>query len=181
MFLTAKTPPSISGVALIQARQDLNPQPFVLETNALPIELLAYKSRESPPCSIKLLCLAVRCMLPATRAILAEFQTIRIVTAILFGRVISLLAIIALQCNDRANILFLRSHAYLPTFSIYSSILVTTPAPTVRPPARMANLEPCSRATGTISSTVRLTSSPGITISTPSGRVMLPVTSIVRM
>src|SRR5262245_18137783 len=63
----------------------------------------------------------------------------------------------------------------------YSIILVTTPAPTVRPPSRMANLEPCSSATGTISSTVRLTSSPGITISTPSGSVMLPVTSIVRM
>ena len=180
MFLTAKTPPSISGVALIQARQDLNPQPFVLETNALPIELLAYKSRESPPCSIKLLCLAVRCMLPATRAILAEFQTIRIVTAILFGRVISLLAIITLKSNDRANVFLLGSHSILPTF-YYSMILVTTPAPTVRPPSRMANLEPCSRATGTISSTVRLTSSPGITISTPSGRVMLPVTSIVRM
>src|SRR5919108_775967 len=63
----------------------------------------------------------------------------------------------------------------------YSMILVTTPAPTVRPPSRIANLEPCSSATGTINSTVRLTSSPGITISTPSGKVMLPVTSIVRM
>src|SRR5688500_5655583 len=50
----------------------------------------------------------------------------------------------------------------------YSSIFVTTPAPTVRPPSRMANFEPCSNATGTISSTVRLMSSPGITISTPS-------------
>jgi hypothetical protein len=63
----------------------------------------------------------------------------------------------------------------------YSMILVTTPAPTVRPPSRMANFEPCSNATGTINSTVRFTLSPGITISTPSGREMLPVTSIVRM
>src|SRR5690554_2141946 len=63
----------------------------------------------------------------------------------------------------------------------YSSIFVTTPAPTVRPPSRMANLEPCSSATGTINSTVRLTSSPGMTISTPSGSVIVPVTSIVRM
>src|ERR1051325_11346165 len=62
-------------------------------------------------------------------------------------------------------------HAYS-----YSIILVTTPAPTVRPPSRMANLDPCSNATGTMSSTVRLTSSPGMTISTPSGSVMLPVT-----
>ena len=65
--------------------------------------------------------------------------------------------------------------------SSYSMILVMTPAPTVRPPSRMANFEPCSSATGTISSTVRFTLSPGITISTPSGRVMSPVTSIVRM
>jgi hypothetical protein len=71
---------------------------------------------------------------------------------------------------------FLLCHAYT-----YSIILVTTPAPTVRPPSRMANFEPCSNATGTINSTVRLTLSPGITISTPSGRVMLPVTSMVRM
>src|ERR1043165_6767504 len=71
---------------------------------------------------------------------------------------------------------FLLCHAYT-----YSIILVTTPAPTVRPPSRMANFEPCSKATGTINSTVRLTLSPGITISTPSGSVMLPVTSIVRM
>src|SRR6185503_6341272 len=74
------------------------------------------------------------------------------------------------------NANFLLCHAYT-----YAIILVTTPAPTVRPPSRMANFEPCSRATGTINSTVRLTLSPGITISTPSGRVMLPVTSIVRM
>src|SRR3989304_5476891 len=65
--------------------------------------------------------------------------------------------------------------------SLYSMILVTTPAPTVKPPSRMANLEPCSSATGTINSTVRFTLSPGMTISTPSGRVISPVTSIVRM
>jgi len=63
----------------------------------------------------------------------------------------------------------------------YSMILVTTPAPTVKPPSRMANFEPASSATDTINSTVRFTLSPGITISTPSGSVMLPVTSIVRM
>ena len=39
-FLTAKTPPYRDGVAL-QARKDSNPQPLVLETSALPIELLA--------------------------------------------------------------------------------------------------------------------------------------------
>ncbi len=63
----------------------------------------------------------------------------------------------------------------------YSRILVMTPAPTVRPPSRMANLEPCSSATGTIRVTVRLTLSPGRTISTPEGSCTSPVTSIVRM
>src|SRR5512139_2297018 len=71
---------------------------------------------------------------------------------------------------------FLLGHA-----CTYSKILVTTPAPTVRPPSRMANFEPCSRATGTISSAVRLTSWPGMTISAACGRVMLGVGGVVRM
>ncbi len=62
----------------------------------------------------------------------------------------------------------------------YSMILLTTPAPTVRPPSRIANRVPSSRAIGAISSALILTLSPGITISTPSGRVMVPVTSVVR-
>ena len=63
----------------------------------------------------------------------------------------------------------------------YSSMLVTTPAPTVRPPSRIANRKPSSIATGVINSTPIWTLSPGITISTPSGKLMLPVTSVVRM
>jgi hypothetical protein len=63
----------------------------------------------------------------------------------------------------------------------YSMILVMTPAPTVRPPSRMAKRLPASNATGTINSTFRFTLSPGITISTPSGNCTLPVTSMVRM
>jgi hypothetical protein len=42
-LLTAKTPPYIQRrFSHLQARQDLNPQPLVLETSALPIELLAF-------------------------------------------------------------------------------------------------------------------------------------------
>ena len=55
------------------------------------------------------------------------------------------------------------------------------PAPTVRPPSRMANRDPFSSATGVISSAVIVVLSPGITISTPSGRCSVPVTSVVRM
>ena len=46
----------------------------------------------------------------------------------------------------------------------YSIILSTTPAPTVWPPSRIANLIPSSIATGAISSTSITTLSPGITI-----------------
>ncbi|QES34690.1 hypothetical protein DEJ48_15895 [Streptomyces venezuelae] len=62
----------------------------------------------------------------------------------------------------------------------YLLILVTWPAPTVRPPSRMANFRPSSIATGWMSSTVISVLSPGMTISVPSGRVTTPVTSVVR-
>jgi hypothetical protein len=62
----------------------------------------------------------------------------------------------------------------------YSVIVATTPAPTVRPPSRIENLVPSSIAIGAISSTVISMLSPGITISTPSGRLQIPVISEVR-
>ncbi len=62
----------------------------------------------------------------------------------------------------------------------YSLILVTTPEPTVRPPSRIAKRRPSSIAIGVISSTSMVTLSPGMHISTPSGREMVPVTSVVR-
>src|SRR2546427_2967287 len=49
----------------------------------------------------------------------------------------------------------------------YFKIFVTTPAPTVRPPSRIANRSCSSMAIGVISSIVILVLSPGITISTP--------------
>ncbi len=64
--------------------------------------------------------------------------------------------------------------------SNYSEIFVTTPAPTVRPPSRIAKRVPSSIAIGAINSTDKFTLSPGITISVPSGRLMIPVTSVVR-
>ena len=64
-------------------------------------------------------------------------------------------------------------HTYLVT-------LVTTPAPTVRPPSRIANRNPSSIAIGLINSTDNATLSPGITISTPPGKDTTPVTSVVR-
>jgi hypothetical protein len=65
----------------------------------------------------------------------------------------------------------------LDTYSIMSEMV---PAPTVRPPSRIANRKPFSIAIGVISSISIAMLSPGITISTPSGRCATPVTSVVR-
>src|SRR3569833_921700 len=65
-------------------------------------------------------------------------------------------------------------------FATSPSIIVTTPAPTVLPPSRIANRRPCSHAIGDTSSTSNLMLSPGITISVPAGSVAVPVTSVVR-
>ena len=62
----------------------------------------------------------------------------------------------------------------------YFKILATTPAPTVRPPSRMAKRSFSSIAIGTISSTYTEILSPGITISVPAGSFTIPVTSVVR-
>ena len=59
-------------------------------------------------------------------------------------------------------------------------IFATTPAPTVRPPSRMAKRSFSSIAIGAISSTSNFRLSPGITISVPSGSLTVPVTSVVR-
>ena len=56
-------------------------------------------------------------MLAAARAKLVDFHPIGIVATILLGGVISLLAIITLKSNDRANIFLLGSHSNVPTFS----------------------------------------------------------------
>ncbi len=51
----------------------------------------------------------------------------------------------------------------------YLIISVMVPAPTVRPPSRIAKRKPFSIATGVISSISSATLSPGITISVPAG------------
>src|SRR4051794_5340713 len=60
----------------------------------------------------------------------------------------------------------------------YLITLVTAPAPTVRPPSRMAKRSPSSMAIGWISSIVMTALSPGMHISTPSWRATVPVTSV---
>ena len=67
-----------------------------------------------------------------------------------------------------------------PVGSDHLMISVTRPEPTVRPPSRIAKPRPGSMAIGWMSSTVISVVSPGMTMSVPSGRVMTPVTSVVR-
>ena len=65
------------------------------------------------------------------------------------------------------------------TISDYSSMSITRPEPTVRPPSRIAKRRPFSIAIGVMSSTFISTWSPGMHISTPSGSLTTPVTSVV--
>src|SRR3989344_154621 len=62
----------------------------------------------------------------------------------------------------------------------YFSILVTTPAPTVLTPSRIANRKTCSIDIGCSNLTLKVTVSPGITISLSAGSSTSPVTSVVR-
>ena len=57
---------------------------------------------------------------------------------------------------------------------------ITTPEPTVLPPSRIAKRRPSSIAIGVISSTSISMLSPGMHISTPLGKLITPVTSVVR-
>src|SRR5712692_1131801 len=71
---------------------------------------------------------------------------------------------------------------YLPPLpSSYLTTSVATPAPTVLPPSRMANRSPGSMAMGSPRVISITTLSPGMHISTPSGSLTSPVTSVVRM
>src|SRR5438132_1567541 len=75
---------------------------------------------------------------------------------------------------------FFVQHRSNRSYRSYSTTSLTVPAPTVRPPSRMANRNPFSIAIGAINSISIATLSPGITISTPVGRCATPVTSVVR-
>ena len=61
----------------------------------------------------------------------------------------------------------------------YSMIFATTPEPTVLPPSRIAKRNPSSIAIGVIRVISMSMWSPGMTISTPWGSLMEPVTSVV--
>ncbi len=151
-----------------QGRRDLNPWPTVLETVALPTELHPYPDD-----------------LLVYPGFFSQCK----------NRAVSRLSLSnkdpCLRGESRGGARLSRRDAAIKKprrnagfFGIikryYSTIFATTPAPTVRPPSRIAKRRPSFMATGAISFTVRLTLSPGMTISVPAGSSTSPVTSVVR-
>ena len=115
----------------------------------------------------------VRGMAPAVWTVLFERESVgRPPLVLSFG----VIAAFARTAGQRYYI----PHNLNPFLGDYSTISLTTPAPTVRPPSRMAKRSSFSMATGVMRCTSMETLSPGITISTPSGSFTTPVTSVVR-
>ena len=150
-----------------------------------------------------LFCFFMISVFAATAAELAKLKPVRRGLLILGRYVVSTLACTTLKnnivawhnFNSRSLNLVLCSLVLLPGLVVdnstkhqaqstklvfYSTISDTVPAPTVRPPSRIAKRNPFSMAMGAINSISIATLSPGITISTPAGKCAIPVTSVVR-
>ena len=114
-------------------------------------------------------------------AVLLELESILSVRLVLGGDVVPPFA---LGAGERQRRSLVGCHYLLVSsgsgYEPYLLIFMTRPAPTVRPPSRIANRRPSSMAIGAINSTVISVLSPGITICVPSGNWILPVTSVVR-
>ncbi len=129
----------------------------------------------------RLLRLAMRGVPPAAPAVLLEFEAVRGLLLVLRRRIVSPLARFACQGHNHAHSIHSVRSIHIRRWPEgYSLMSVITPAPTVRPPSRIAKRSSFSIAIGMINSTSTDTLSPGITISTPSGRLTTPVTSVVR-
>jgi len=137
------------------------------------------------PNTLSLFGFLVWSVLAAKSAEFAKLQFFWFSLLVFCGCIIPLFALGAGEGNDVSHcsiLLFYRLLRMVHRTSclIYSIIELTTPAPTVRPPSRMAKRSPSSMAIGVIRLTVTATLSPGITISVPAGRSTIPVTSVVR-
>src|SRR5712691_4493232 len=99
-------------------------------------------------------------------------QLVRGLLSVFGGRVVFTFALIARKPDEFPH--------DIPQFEDYLMIFVTTPAPTVLPPSRIANFSPSSIAIGVIRVISMVILSPGMTISVPSGNLTTPVTSVVR-
>jgi len=129
------------------------------------------------------------CMHPAKWAIFVKQQLIRCVFLVLRSRVVTTLATATCQGHDISHHFILYKKLPCADLQTQDNIILScsnqptssliTPAPTVRPPSRMAKRNPASIAIGVIKSISADILSPGITISTPSSKVTTPVTSVV--
>src|SRR5437763_11398510 len=135
-------------------------------------------------------------MRPALVTKLLELKTVGRLLLVLGRHVIAILALGALQRNvisrhksstqnaqpsiGASNGCRCHESGSGSLFQSYSKISETVPAPTVRPPSRIANRNPFSIAIGLINSISNCELSPGITISTPPGNCATPLTSVVR-
>ena len=174
-----------------QGWQDSNPRPPTLEAGALPAELHPFELLGKVTAT-GLLLLSMQGVLPAWGAVLPQLHASLLSLTMLGRGVVPRPAV--RTCHRDYNARLFRCHGSLRLPSaasgleaacrqpgpFYSITFETTPAPTVWPPSRTANRRPSSIAIGCRSSAVMVMLSPGITISTPSGRYIVPVTSVVR-
>ena len=119
-----KTPPLRTASSIFrQVRQESNPQPPVLETGALPVELLTCIDKEAQNMNLsclfhiciytnKLFCFSMQCVFIASGAIFIQFHSIWIVTAVFLSGVISFFTLCASHCNNRSNAFFLCHNYY---------------------------------------------------------------------
>jgi hypothetical protein len=83
-----------------QVRQDSNPQPAVLETAALPIELLTCR----PVMAVRLFDFLVGRVLPARRAELARLELFRLLLLVPRRGIVPPLAFAALERDDLSHV-----------------------------------------------------------------------------
>lgn len=188
----------------MQVRSESNTQPAVLETAALPVELRTCRASTQGHSSNGQRLLAesqipvTSFWIPCDWCASAPSDRTFSVPAVQhpefpfrFGnswhrnqyiQAKHILASHAPHQTDRFTSSFLEVNRSFPGSNYQAKIFVTTPDPTVRPPSRMAKRSFSSMAIGESgnNSMVILTLSPGIHICTPSGRVQVPVTSVVR-
>jgi hypothetical protein len=154
------------------------PRSSVLETDSLTVELTppsskaAYGMSQSPIPSSKLLGFLVIRVLAARIAKLRELEAASSRLLILRRRIVPVLALGALQCDDFAHLCILTDFSDLclgreilrcesrrelvpaaltKLAAAYLMISEMVPAPTVRPPSRIAKRKPFSIATGVCS------------------------------
>ena len=137
----------------------------------------------------------VQVMLTTEAAVFFEFESLRRAALVLCRRVVTTPTLDTRQGNQVPHGILLASVSNTPSGLTGSRLVeepaingphpqarisLTTPAPTVRPPSRIAKRNSFSNAIGVINCTSTPTLSPGITISVPAGNVTTPVTSVVR-